>query len=468
MSTGGERGAVITVALAAMLAPLNSTMIAVALPWIGRDFGLGVSQAGWLVTAYLIAMASLQPVAGKLGDRTTRRGLILGGVALFGLASLGAALAAGFAGLLFFRVLQAIAGAVALPNATALLREVVPEERRASRFGQVGAAVALAAAAGPPLGGLVVGAAGWRALFLFNLLLSGPALLLGWRFIPAKTGRVKRTPFDLTGALLLSVLLTVTAGLFTRSPVSSLPLGAILACLTALFLVHEWRHPDPVLQIRFFARRAFASANAAIALSNLAMYSTLLAVPLLLSRFAGWKSAGIGFVLAAMSVGMVIASPLGGRLADRLGRRTPTVAGLVLLAAGLVPFAAAGGSIHVAGMLAGLSLAGIGLGLSMTGLQTAAIEAVGVGEAGVAAGIFSTSRYLGSIVGSSLLSGVMGTASAGDSALKAFFLTAAIAALVSALVSYGLPGHSDRPAGSARISAPAAHESASLAGGELN
>ena len=131
VSSSAERALAITVALATMLAPLNSTMIAVALPHVIAEFGADIASAGWLVTAYLIVMAALQPVAGKLGDRLGRRYLILGGVAWFGLASLGAATATRLSALLFFRVQQAIAGAVALPNGAALLREVVPAERRA-------------------------------------------------------------------------------------------------------------------------------------------------------------------------------------------------------------------------------------------------------------------------------------------------------------------------------------------------
>ena len=125
-SPAGERVAVIAVALTTMLAPLNSTMIAVALPNVMTEFGADVASVGWLVTSYLIAMAALQPVAGKLGDRLGRRRLILGGVAWFGVASLGAATASSLFTLLFFRVQQAVAGAIALPNGAALLREVVP------------------------------------------------------------------------------------------------------------------------------------------------------------------------------------------------------------------------------------------------------------------------------------------------------------------------------------------------------
>jgi EmrB/QacA subfamily drug resistance transporter len=437
-----ERAAVITVALATMLAPLNSTMIAVALPHVIAEFGADVASAGWLVTAYLIAMSALQPVAGKLGDRLGRRGLILGGVAWFGVASLGAATASSLSALLFFRVQQAIAGAIALPNGAALLREVVPAERRAGRFGLVGAAVALAAAAGPPLGGLLVGTAGWRAIFYVNLLFILPTLVLGWRSIPVGPGRGTDHPFDLAGALLLSAGLIGLAGLLTHGPKShpvlAPMLGIALAVLAAIFLRRELRHPDPVLQPRFFSSRAFAAANAAIALSNLAMYSTLLAIPILLLRRTGWTSAEVGFVLAMMSVGMVVFSPIGGRLADRLGRRGPTVAGLSLLTLGLVPLALRGGGITTPALLAGLGLIGAGLGLSSAGLQTAAIEAVGPRESGVASGVFSTSRYLGSIVGSSVLAGLLGPAGDGVTGFGAVFLMAVAAALLSVLVGFGL------------------------------
>ena len=437
-----ERATVITVALATMLAPLNSTMIAVALPHVITEFGVDIASAGWLVTAYLIVMAALQPVAGKLGDRFGRRRLILGGVAWFGLVSLGAATASSLSGLLFFRVQQGIAGAIALPNGAALLREVVPAERRAGRFGLVGAAVALAAAAGPPLGGLLVGTAGWRAIFYVNLLFILPTLALGWRSIPVELGRETTHPFDLAGAVLLSAGLSGMAGLLTHGPKShpviAPMLGIALAVLAALFLRRELRHPDPVLQPRLFGGRAFAAANAAIALSNLAMYSTLLAIPILLLRRTGWRSTEVGLVLAAMSIGMVVFSPIGGRLADRLGRRAPTVAGLSLLTLGLVPLAMSGGGITTPALLAGLGLIGAGIGLSSAGLQTAAIEAVGPRESGVASGVFSTSRYLGSIVGSSMLAGLLGPASDGVAGFGAVFLMAVAAALLSVLVSVGL------------------------------
>jgi MFS family permease len=152
-SAPAERAVLAAAGLATMLLPLNSTMIAVVLPGLGRDLGVDVHAGSWLVTAYLIAMASLQPLAGKLGDRYGRRPTVLGGLAAFGLASLGAALAPGIAVLVAFRVAQAAAGALVFPNAMAVVRGALPEHRRAAGYGMLGSVIGVAAAVGPPAGG---------------------------------------------------------------------------------------------------------------------------------------------------------------------------------------------------------------------------------------------------------------------------------------------------------------------------
>lgn len=157
------------VVLGSVLVPLNSTMIAVALPRLISDFHSSLSSTGWLVTGYLIAMASLQPVAGRLGDRLGRRPLVLGGLAWFAAASLAAGLAPDLELLILFRIQQGVAGALVFPNAMALLREFAPPGKLAGRLGLVGAALPLAAAAGPLVGGLLLTLGGWRAIFFLNL-----------------------------------------------------------------------------------------------------------------------------------------------------------------------------------------------------------------------------------------------------------------------------------------------------------
>ena len=280
-------------------------------------FGVGVASAGWLITAYLAAMASLQPVAGKLGDRLGRRRLVIGGLLAFGATSVGAALAPNLWVLLAFRTLQAVAGALIFPNGAALLREAVPEGRRGRSFGSLGVAIALAAGAGPPIGGILVEAAGWRAIFYANLVLVAPAVVLGWHCLPHPKLTAATVRFDLPGALLLPVVLVLSAGLLMSvgrglSPVL-ISVGVVGAvAIGAAFAAQELRHPDPVFQPRLFRRRAVAAANGGIGLGNLSMYTLLLSVPLLLIDGDGVSSLRTGMVLAALSASMIVLAPAGG------------------------------------------------------------------------------------------------------------------------------------------------------------
>jgi EmrB/QacA subfamily drug resistance transporter len=439
-AAGSERAVLVAVALGALLAPLNSTMIAVALPRIVDDFNTTVGTVGWLVTSYLLALAVVQPVAGKLGDRHGRRGFVIGGLAVFGAASLGAALSPSLPLLIAFRVAQAVSGAVVFPNGAGLIRELVPSDRRGGAFGIVGGSIALAAGLGPLLGGLLILAGGWRAIFVVNIPVVVAALAIAWRAIPSRPGVVPPTAFDWLGAALLAIVLGGSAALVIegRHAPSVLYVGVpLLVVLAFVFVRLELRHPDPVFQPRFFAVRGFAAANGGIATSNLAFYTVLLATPILLSRHLEWSSLEVGVALAVLSAPMVVFSPIGGRLADRLGRRPPAVAGCVILAAGLLPLALAPGLSPYA-LLPCLCLMGAGVGLSTAGLQASAIEALEPAQAGVAAGVFSTSRYVGSFAGSIALARLLDEG-VGLTGFHAVFLIAFAGAVASVLVTMALP-----------------------------
>lgn len=434
-----------------MLAPLNSTMVAVALPDIVDDLGASLAASAWLVTGYLIAQASLQPLAGKLGDRFGRRPLILYGLAAFGVVSLGASFAPSLGVLIGFRVLQAVAAGLVFPNALALVRELLPEHKRGHAFGVLGSAIGVAAAAGPPLGGVLVGLGGWRAIFLVNVPWIAVALWLAVRSVPRGAAVVPRGRFDVVGAVALSALLAAAAWLLNPGGVPGwappVAAAALVALITA-FVRYELRRDDPVLQPRFLRVRAFAAATASTGLSNLALYGTLLAVPVLLAERPGWSEAEIGLALAAMSLPMAALSPIGGRLADRAGRRTASVAGLTLLSVALVPPALGGEGVAGAVLLCSLALVGAGLGLANAAVQAAGIEALDPSDAGVAAGIFSTGRYLGGIGAASLVAALANGASAHFGLL---FTLEAVAALLSMICATALPG---RPA--VHVSAEAA------------
>lgn len=434
-----ERSILAVVGIGGMLIPLNSTMLAVALPRLTGDLRASVAQSGWLVTAYLIAMASLQPVGGKLGDRYGRRPFLIGGVAAFAAASAGAALSTTIWTLIVFRVAQAVSGAIFFPNGGALVREVVPAERRGTLFGVMGSAIAFGAAAGPSLGGVLVDVGGWPAIFWVNLPLCAGILAAAWTVVPPPEGRHTGERFDLLGAALLALVLAAAAWLLTHLRDAPVVVAVALACGVvvggAAFVRRELRHPDPVFQPRFFTRRVFAAATGGIALSNLSLYVLLLVVPLLLDPRPGWSESRIGLALTSMSIGMVVLAPLGGRLGDRLGRRFPAVAGLALLAAGTIVIAAAGPGVEAPVLIGGLLASGAGLGLSSASLQTSAVESIEREHAGMATGANSTARYLGSVVGTSILAGVLAS---GDGFQTLLVLVAATA-VCSAGLAAALP-----------------------------
>lgn len=391
----GERARLTAIALGAILAPLNSTMIVIALPRLMEDFGQTLTAATWLVTTYLVAMAVLQPLAGRLGDRVGRRPLVLGGFVWFGLASAGAAASGSLEVLIAFRVQQAAAAALVFPNAMALLRELGPPERLGSRLGTVSAVVPLSAAAGPPLAGVLLALFDWQALFLVNLPIVALALVLALRTIPrgvvsAPGGREPRAPRQRAPGLL-------------RAP-------------------------------------GFAVATGAIALSNLALYMTLLTIPVLLARRGGWSSEEVGLVLATLSLAAFALSPYGGRLADRAGRRLPAASGLALVAAGLVVLALAPGGIGAVALSFAMLAMGVGMGLSTPALQASAIESVALSASGAASGIAATSRYVGSITGTLLVAGPLAPAATGTEGFGLIFAVLAAAAAAGLLLALALPG----------------------------
>ncbi|MDQ2682917.1 MAG: MFS transporter [Chloroflexota bacterium] len=406
------RWLLLTVAVGTTLAPLNSTMIAVALPDIQLAFGVSVTATAWLVTIYLVAMAVGQPIGGRLGDLYGRRRVYLFGLAWFAVASAGCAFAPSLPVLILFRTQQALAGALSFPNGGALIREGIPDERRGSAFGTISMAAWIAAASGPPVGGLLVHWFGWAAIFWANVPVVALAIVLGVRSLPrpapAESGaKPQRERFDVLGSALftasLAAVIVVPALVrLDRTVLAAVLVGAGLLIGLA-FAIWELRSRAPVVDIRLFRRPEFAAACASVGMSNLVMYTTLLAMPLYLERVRGHDSRVTGLTLAALSALSALGGPLGGRWTDRRGRVVPAVTGAIALFTGAVALTAAAGNATLWPVAVALGGMGIGLGISGASVQAAAVESVPVRQAGSASGMFSTSRYLGSVIGSTAL-----------------------------------------------------------------
>ena len=388
-------------------------MIAVALSGIQRAFDVGVSDAAWLVTIYLVAMAAGQPIGGNLGDRLGRRRVYLIGLVWFVAASIGCALAPNLPVLILFRTQQALAGALGFPNGAAMIRAALPANRHGTGFGVIGLSTGTAAALGPPLGGFLVDGFGWASVFWVNVPLGIIAVALGWRALPRSDIQSRsHGRFDLMG----SGLLALSLGMVILLP-KSLAVGALATVLVMLvaivagiaFVLREVRHSSPVVDVNLFRNRAFAAACTGNALGNFVMYTTLLALPLFLGDLLHYSLRAVGLMLVALSACSALLGPVGGRWADRAGIWRPAVSGGtgILIGAAIVVLGVSRDAVAI--IVPGLALIGMGLGIAGASLTLAATTSVPIERVGSAAGIFSTSRYFGSIAGASLLAAVFTT-----------------------------------------------------------
>lgn len=388
--------------LTASLMPLNSTMIAVAVPAVAEEFGHSVTTVTQaLVATYLITAIALQSPGGKLADRFGQwRVLSLGQAAIAAGALLGLA-APNLAALTVARVLMACGGALVVPATIALLRLELPPERRGRAFGTFGALMALAAAVGPVLGGLLVDAFAWEAAFLANVPVLAVAALVG-ATVPLAVPPSMATSFDWWGSALLTLGLVLVVVGAQGTHTSSLVLLA--AGLSALVPFGWWetRTRDPVVDFRLFRSLPFAAGSSLIALQNLVLYALLFELPLVLVDLFELDAQAIGQLLTFLTAAMVAMSLLAGRLTDRWGPRPVAVAGALLCLVGLLVLDRSGlsapGDVRIP-----LVLLGAGLGLSSPAAQSASMSGVAPAQSGMAAGMGSTMRYLGAVIGIALL-----------------------------------------------------------------
>lgn len=376
------------IALASALVPLNSTMIAVALPRIARDFDITKGRASVLITLYLVAMLVGQPLAGRVCDVVGARRLATIATTGFGVFSAAAMAAGSFWLLVTLRALQAAFASALVPSVQAMLREVIPASQRGRAFGVQGSVLGVGAGLGPVIGGLATAAFGWRAIFGINL----------------------------------PVVLAVLYVLQRRVAPSNRP------------AVHH-ESPEAVNPSQLF-NAVFGAAFLTQALSTLAQYALLLAVPIVLDA-RGWSAASIGVALSSLTLGMVVTGPYGGRLGDAHGRRRPVVLGLGVTLVAVGASAIGGDQVASALLITTLLLFGLGLGVASPSVMTAGIEAAPPARAGSTAGLLSASRYVGSIASTLVLASVVRDDGSG---LATLLIVCTGSLTVSLAVARRLPG----------------------------
>ncbi len=393
---------------------LDVTIVNVALPSIQHDLGVSPGALEWVVGAYALALATLIPFGGALGDRYGRRRFFLAGLALFTLASALCALSTVDVELICFRVLQGVGGAAMSALTLSILVETYPAPKRAAAIGTWAAIAGLGFGAGPVVGGLLLGVFGWSSVFWVNVPLGLLALLLGLVAVPDSRDPRPR-PLDLAGgALSAAGLFSVTFAL-TESTSSGWSSPAVLGLLSAgvvllvVFYVAEHRVAEPMLPPALVHQRVFRTTNAVYFFGYLALTGMFFYVTLYEQNLHGWSALRTGLSWLAMNLPFLAVAQGAGRLALRFSRRGIIVTGAVL--GGLSVVGLAQVTVHTPYWVLALCYValGLGYGLFVPAGSTAAMADIPEGVSGVASGVLNTSRQLGASVGLAVLGSIGAT-----------------------------------------------------------
>jgi EmrB/QacA subfamily drug resistance transporter len=450
-------------ALGTFLAYLDVTIVNIAFPAIEDDFGgAGLGTLSWIVNAYALAFAALLVVLGRAADRAGRRRVYLAGVAVFAFASAACAVAPSVGLLIAARTVQGAAAAAMIPAALALLLATFPPRQWAPVIGLWGAVASVAAALGPPLGGLLSEEATWRWIFAINVPVGLLTVVVGLRVLrESRAGATE--PLDLPGAALLAAatgglaLALVEGNEWGWGSASELGCLAATIVLAALLAWRTRRARAPVIDPTLLRSRWTLAANAGTAAFGAALFASQLCAVLFLTGVWGYSTLDAGLAAIPGALSSAVAAPIGGRWASARGPRQPATAGALAFAGGLVWLVlAAGDSANFLGVWLPWGLvggAGIGLGLpTLIGASAAGLPPTRFAT-GMA--LATTARQLGAVVGVALLVAVVGTPRGAQDALDAYhagFALCAAAVLVSAAAALLLRS---RPDGASATPAPA-------------
>ena len=436
----------ITLALgtSSFLTQFDVTAVVIAMPAIAKDLGFGVAGFAWIIDAYSLAFTGTLLAAGALADRFGRRWSMLGGNAVFLLASIGCGIATTGPTLFAARVLQGAGAAFLATGALALVATSFPGAgQRARAFGVMGVISGVAMAMGPTLGSFLASWFGWRWIFLANIPFCA-ALALAVPRLVAETRDPKGRPLDPVGVVLLTASLGLAIDTLLRHDASLVTTAACLVVSVTgaiLFGWRQWRSPHPLLDPRVFATSAMAGVGALLTAIQFGYWGMLVYLPLFLNAGLGMSLEFAGVALLAATLPMLLVPPIGGRLATQHGWRLFfTIAfAVMLLGDASLAISALSETPSTRLVAAAVGMLGIGVGAALANPQLSgvAIALAPPAQAGMATAVMMIVRQGGFAISIAVLGAVLGTA--GDAAAFARpFTLAALAALLGIMAALTL------------------------------
>ena len=464
----------VAICLGTFILLVDVTIVSVALPQMARDLHTQLDSLQWVVDAYALSLAALLLVCGSLADRFGRRRLFQLGLALFAVSSLACALAPNAGFLIAARTVQGAGAAAMFATNTALLNHSYEGRDRSVAFGVWGAINGAAAAVAPVLGGLLIAAAGWRAIFLVNLPIAIVAGIMTQRTLAESRGQA--SPIDWAGA----ASFTLSAAALTyalihggdngwATPVT-LASFAVAAAALVVFVVTELRVAHPLLDLSLFRRASFSTLMAVGVVMTACAFAPFIYTQLWLQSVLGLPAIEAGLVLLPMAGTAFVVSALAGRFMHGMAARWPLGLGLVLIGAGSLLRAFLTASSGWPALIAGLVVSGVGVGLAAPVLVSATLSSVPRPRSGMASGAVNTFRQIGYALGIAAFGSLFASRIAGvararvtrhavhaayATAQNDIYLVAGLAAVACGLAALALirPGAPAQPAAPAPASA---------------
>jgi EmrB/QacA subfamily drug resistance transporter len=463
----------VAVALGVMMVGLDGTVVGVANPTIAADLDASLAGLQWVTNGYLLALAVLLILGGKLGDRFGRKKVFIIGIVGFAITSLGCALSPSIGALIFFRVLQGVAGALLMPNTLALIRAAFPPSELNRAVGIWGGSSALAVASGPIIGGLLVEHVSWESIFLLNLPLGLLATVVAVAWVKESREESHAGGFDVPGVALLSGGLFLLVWALIKAQDKGwgsayvVLFGLAGVVVLGLFVLREHRAADPLLPLDIFRERSVWAGTLLVIVGFFALFGVLFFIGLYLQNTHGYSPVQTGVRMLPLTAVFVISAPLGGFLTERYGPRPPLILGMLLLVVAFFGLTMLETDTSYNGQWPYFLIIGLSFGLIIVSTTQAIVGNVSVERGGVAGGLQSTAQQLGGVLGTAVFGSIIASSVAGNLAdnLAAERVPAPVAAVVSRtgeLVSQGVS-----PADAARAPQELTAGLAQANGGEL-
>lgn len=419
LSSPRGRGVLLASIVGSGMAFLDSTVVNVALPALGRALGADLAGLQWTLDAYLLTLCAFLLTGGSLGDRLGRKPMFELGVLGFAAASLLCALAPSVLALSLARALQGLAAALLVPLSLALVRAGIDEADQGAALGLWTGLSGVTSALGPLVGGWLVETVGWRAIFLLNLPLAAVALWAARRFLPETTRVRENRPLDLAGAASGALAVGGVTYALIEGPAHGWT-GPVLASAavgvgSALLFLRLERRPGAMMPLSLFRDAAFTATNGVTLLLYAALGCVLFLLALELQLGLGLSPVTAGLTFLPVTLLMLSISPFSGRWGQRHGGRWPMALGASIAGLGFVSFLLLTPAASWTAVLPGVLLLGLGLSFAVAPLTVAVLDAVGADRAGIASGVNNAIARLAGLLGVAAVPWAAGLSSPGGS-----------------------------------------------------